>query len=247
VQRLIVYNPLDKGADRQLLEYDPSGDIGRTGNVNEEVLAKYLDYEYYQQESLPIGVGPDDFPEVLFEKWVKIATEIMGVSDADYENRGQVTTADQSCAQWKLDLLATFVELTTRQIALACRKWAGERVMGRGGANGDGAPAELILRGGVYHNSLFIERLAWNCSEQLKVEGQGDAAPLYTAQDVKSLADLSPPLDEESWENAMYAMFGYLCINNVYNFVPSCTGGKQLVVGGKIAPGANFGKLMARR
>jgi hypothetical protein len=26
-------------------------------------------YKYYQQPSLPIGVGPDDFPETLFHEW----------------------------------------------------------------------------------------------------------------------------------------------------------------------------------
>ena len=32
----------------------------------------------------------------------------------------------------------------------------------------------------------------------------------------------------------------YLCFNNVYNFVPSCTGATRKVVGGRIAPGENF-------
>jgi hypothetical protein len=40
-----------------------------------------------------------------------------------------------------------------------------------------------------------------------------------------------------------YAMFGYLCYNNVYNFVPSCTGAARPVVGGRIAPGENFHSL----
>jgi hypothetical protein len=35
-------------------------------------------------------------------------------------------------------------------------------------------------------------------------------------------------------------MFGYLCFNNIYNYVPSCTGALRPVVGGKIAPGENF-------
>ena len=39
-------------------------------------------------------------------------------------------------------------------------------------------------------------------------------------------------IDEDSWKNAMYAMFGYLCFNNIYNFVPSCTGASRPVVGG---------------
>jgi 1,6-anhydro-N-acetylmuramate kinase len=55
---------------------------------------------------------------------------------------------------------------------------------------------------------------------------------------LKSLEDIG--LEEASWENAMYAMFGYLCFNNIYNYVPSCTGASRPVVGGKIAPGDNF-------
>ena len=38
-------------------------------------------------------------------------------------------------------------------------------------------------------------------------------------------------------------MFGYLCVNNLFNFVPSCTGADRPVVGGKIAPGNNFTTL----
>ena len=37
-------------------------------------------------------------------------------------------------------------------------------------------------------------------------------------------------LDGDSWENVMDAMFGYLCFNNVYIFVPSCTGATHPVV-----------------
>jgi 1,6-anhydro-N-acetylmuramate kinase len=58
---------------------------------------------------------------------------------------------------------------------------------------------------------------------------------------VKTLADLY--IDEESWENAMYAIFGFLCFNNLNNFVPSCTGANYPVVGGKVAPGKNFNSI----
>ena len=50
-------------------------------------------------------------------------------------------------------------------------------------------------------------------------------------------------LNEDSWENAMYAMFGYLSFNNLYNFVPSCTGASHPVVGGRCAPGKNFASI----
>ena len=76
----------------------------------------------------------------------------------------------------------------------------------------------IVLRGGVRSNSYFVERLKLNLETQLGVH----------IDKIKEMEDLG--LDGESWENAMYAMFGYLCFNNVYNFVPSCTGAVRLVV-----------------
>ena len=157
-------------------------------------------YRYYQQPALPIGVGPDDFPETLFATWRGRAQEL-GVSDAD--------------------LLSTFTELTAKQIAMACARFGGPNVA-------NGMTDDVLLRGGVCNNSYFVERLRANFVEQL-----GTDIPRIT-----TLADVG--IDEDSWENAMYAMFGYLCYNNVYNFVPSCTGAARPVVGGRIAPGENF-------
>ena len=157
-------------------------------------------YRYYQQPSLPIGVGPDDFPETLWASWRSLA-QSKGVSD--------------------VDLLATFTELTAKQIALACKKFGGPNIT-------DGATDDVLLRGGACNNSYFVERLKANFEEQLDV----------SIPNIRTLDELG--IDEESWENAMYAMFGYLCYNNVYNFVPTCTGASRPVVGGRIAPGQNF-------
>ena len=119
------------------------------------------------------------------------------------------------------DLLSTLTELTAKQIALACARFGGPGVA-------NGATDDVLLRGGVCHNSYFVERLRAQMSEQLGAD----------VKRISTLADVG--LDEDSWENAMYAMFGYLCYNNVYNFVPSCTGAARPVVGGRIAPGENF-------
>ena len=51
------------------LDFDDNGKIARSGEVNEELLAVFLENKYYQQSKLPIGVGPDDFPEALWEEW----------------------------------------------------------------------------------------------------------------------------------------------------------------------------------
>jgi anhydro-N-acetylmuramic acid kinase len=182
------------------LDYDDDGKVARSGKVNEQLLAEFLTYKYYQQASLPIGVGPDDFPETLWAKWRARAQEL-GVSD--------------------VDLLTTFTELTAKQIAMACAKWGGPHIA-------DGATDEVLLRGGVSNNSYFVERLTKNMETQLNVK----------LDRLKTLEDIG--IDEDSWENAMYAMFGYLCWNNVYNFVPSCTGASRHVVGGRIAPGENM-------
>merc|ERR1712137_696526 len=42
------------------LPFDKDGAIARSGKVHEPLLAELLQYKYYQQPSLPIGVGPDD-------------------------------------------------------------------------------------------------------------------------------------------------------------------------------------------
>ena len=90
----------------------------------------------------------------------------------------------------------------------------------------------MLLRGGVAHNGYFMERMCAQMSEQLGVE----------LSHVKTLEEIG--LDEESWENAMDAMLGFLNFKNKYNFVPSCTGASRHVVGGKIAPGENYHSVM---
>jgi 1,6-anhydro-N-acetylmuramate kinase len=92
--------------------------------VNEALLAEFLDYKYYKQESLPIGVGAEDFPEKLFQSWHAKAKE-MGVKD--------------------IDLLTTLTELTAKQIALSCAKFGGPHIA-------NGATDDVILRGGISNN-----------------------------------------------------------------------------------------------
>ena len=186
------------------LEYDNDGAMARSGTVNEALLEEFLQNKYYKQDTLPIGVGPDDFPETLFHEWHARAKEL-GVSD--------------------IDLLTTLTELTAKQIAMACARFGGPNIV-------DGATDDVLLRGGICANSYFVERLRAQMSEQLNTN----------VERVKTLKDVG--LDEDSWENAMYAMLGYLCYSNVYNFVPSCTGASRPVVGGKIAPGNNFSKVV---
>jgi anhydro-N-acetylmuramic acid kinase len=181
------------------LEFDDNGNLARSGTVNEELLATFLENKYYKKV-LPIGVGPDDFPETLWQEWRALA-QSKGVSD--------------------IDLLATFTELTAKQIAQACSKWGGPNIV-------NGATDDVLLRGGVVNNGYFVERLKANFEKELKT-------PIEKITTLDSLN-----IDEDAWENAMYALFGYLCYNNLYNFVPSCTGAVRPVVGGRIAPGENF-------
>ena len=150
------------------LEYDDDGKMARTGTVNEELLAIFLQNKYYQQSALPIGVGPDDFPETLWKEWRALA-QSKGVSD--------------------IDLLATFTELTAKQIAMACARFGGPKIV-------NGATDDVLLRGGVSANSYFVERLKANFEEQLNVK----------IERIKGLEDIG--LEEESWENAMYVGSG---------------------------------------
>ena len=194
-----------KAYDRGQLTCAATGElVGRdAGKVHEGLVDEMMEYKYYQQESLPIGVGPDDFPEELFQKWRARAQEL-GLSD--------------------VDLLATLTEQSAKQIALACSKFGGPNITG-------GNCLDVVLRGGVIYNAQWVDRLLFHMSDQLgKDFGK-----------IRTLDELG--IDEESWENAMYAMFGYLCFNGLYNFVPSCTGARYPVVGGKIAPGKNFAEI----
>jgi anhydro-N-acetylmuramic acid kinase len=182
------------------LEYDDEGKLARSGTTNEELLAQLLKNKYYDQDTLPIGVGPDDFPETLFKEWHALAKE-MGVSDIDF--------------------LSTLVDHSTKQTAIACAKFGGPNIV-------NGNFGDVILRGGVTHNKYWVERLQFHIAEQCN----GEVEKILILDDIG--------LSEESWENAMYAMFGYLSFNNLYNFVPSCTGANRHVVGGRMAPGNNF-------
>lgn len=188
------------------MPYDDDGKIGRSGKVNEELLAYMLTNKYYQQKELPIGVGADDFPETLFAEWQQRANE-MGLSGPDF--------------------VATLTELTAKQIALACKNFCPK----------EGFSDDVVLRGGVRANSYFKERLAAQMSELL---GQD-----ITSDKLKQLEELpeTPWLEEESWENCMYALMGYTCFRGFHNFVPSCTGASRPVVGGRIAPGNNYADL----
>ena len=183
------------------LDFDEDGKMARAGTTHDELLAHMLKNKYYAEDrELPIGVGPDDFPETLFGEYHAKAQEF-GVNNHDF--------------------LSTLTELTAKQIAKACAKHGGPHIA-------NGATNDVLLRGGVVNNTYFVERLHANMSAELGTE----------IERITTLADIG--IDEDSWENAMYAMFGYLCFNNVYNFVPSCTGAARPVVGGRIAPGENF-------
>jgi 1,6-anhydro-N-acetylmuramate kinase len=125
------------------LEYDEDGSMARAATTNDELLEHMLQNKYYAEErELPIGVGPDDFPETLFKEYHTKAKEL-GVSDPDF--------------------LSTLTELTAVQIARACAKHGGPHVT-------NGATDDVLLRGGVCANSYFVERLRVNMSKELGTE-----------------------------------------------------------------------------
>jgi len=113
------------------------------------------------------------------------------------------------------DFVATLTELSVMTIALACQKFGP-------------CTDDIIVRGGVRNNPYFMERLRVHLCHAI---GQD-------IQVLRSLNDLG--FEEKSWETVLYAMMGFLCINGLYNFVPSCTGASHSVVGGKICLGNNF-------
>merc|ERR1712025_866050 len=97
------------------------------------------------------------------------------------------------------DFLATLTELTARQIARACLKY--------GGSKGVYGTDDVVMRGGVCHNAYFMERLKENMNG-IDINGIKRAYTGVCAgnlEKIKTLDDLG--LDEDSWENAMYALF----------------------------------------
>lgn len=118
------------------------------------------------------------------------------------------------------DFQATLTELTARSISLACKRFTPTKKI-----------ADIIVRGKVKKNNYFMERLLVNLRNILQTD----------IKSLKSLDDLG--IDEESWETVMYAMFGFLGIKGLYNFIPSCTGASSHVIGGKICPGDNYSSL----
>ncbi len=118
------------------------------------------------------------------------------------------------------DFQATLTELTARSIALACQRFGPTE-----------GTDDIIVRGNVHKNIDFMERLRLNLCDamDMKVERLG------------RLQDLG--IDEQSWETVMYAMFGFLRLRGLPNSVPSCTGARAPVSGGKICPGDNYALL----
>jgi anhydro-N-acetylmuramic acid kinase len=115
------------------------------------------------------------------------------------------------------DYVSTLTEFSARVIALACKTFGH-------------CTDDVIVRGSVQKNLYFMERLQQNLSELLEENVI-----------LKRLDDIG--LDEESWDSVLYAMMGFLCIRGLYNFIPSCTGAAWPVVGGKICPANNYGRL----
>ena len=116
------------------------------------------------------------------------------------------------------DFLATLTEFTAQSLSYACQRFFPQN-----------KPIyDIIIRGGIRHNIYFMERLLFCLKRDLN------------QKNIKllSLADIG--LDEESWETVMYAMFGFLCIRGIYNFIPSCTGASHSVIAGKICPASNY-------
>jgi len=90
------------------LEFDSGGEMARSGTIDAELGEQFMQNKYYQQEQLPIGVGPDDFPETLFKEWHAMA-QAKGMSD--------------------LDFLATLTDQSARQIALAAKRFGGPNIV----------------------------------------------------------------------------------------------------------------------
>ena len=147
----------------------------------------------------------------------------IGVEDFPRSLFGRWLERSQELGCSDADLQASLSELVSRTLARSATRFGPSEPI-----------TEVIVRGGVRNNADFMSRLRGHVAEAI------DRPDL----ELKGLADLGH--DEASWETVMYALFGFLCVSGLHNFVPSCTGADRPVIGGKICPSDNFGALQLR-
>ena len=117
-----------------------------------------------------------------------------------------------------IDFLTTLTDQSTKQIALACKKFRGENIVG------DGVVGDVILRGGVTNNSFWVERLRFHMSNELGTN----------IEKILTLDDIG--LEEESWEKS-YMRCLATCASTTHTTSFIVHRASYPIVGGRLAQG----------
>ncbi len=131
----------------------------------------------------------------------------------------------QAAAQAKglnsVDLVATLTALTAASIADAYVRYAPAPL------------AQVVVGGGGARNPVLMAQLA----AQLQ---------LRLGYAVEVCAHEALGIDADAKEALAFALLAYLALQGLPGNVPSCTGATRSTILGQIAPGANYGRVMAR-
>lgn len=119
------------------------------------------------------------------------------------------------------DFVATVTALTAASIANAYARFA------------PGPVAQAVIAGGGAHNLVLLTELRTRLAAQL-------------GRDIEVCAHAALGIAADAKEALTFALLAYLCINGLPGNVPACTGARDEVVLGTIAPGRNYRRLEIR-
>lgn len=115
----------------------------------------------------------------------------------------------------EVDFVATVTALTAATIADAYARFA------------PGPLAQVVIAGGGAHNPVLLAELRTRLAVRL-----GQAVEVVTHEALG--------IDADAKEALTFALLAYLCAHGLPGNVPACTGAKEEIVLGVIAPGKNY-------
>lgn len=117
-----------------------------------------------------------------------------------------------------VDFVATVTALTAATIAGAYARFA------------PGPVAEVVIAGGGAHNPVLLAELRARLAAQF-----GRRVPVVTHEALG--------IDADAKEALTFALLAYLCAHGLPGNAPACTGAREEVVLGVVAPGRNYRRL----
>jgi anhydro-N-acetylmuramic acid kinase len=116
------------------------------------------------------------------------------------------------------DFVATVTALTAASIADAYARFA------------PGPLAQVVIAGGGAHNPALLDELRARLTERL-------------GREVEVCTHDTLGIDADAKEALTFALLAYLCAHRLPGNVPTCTGAREEVILGVIAPGRNYRRL----